>query len=104
MPKTEKELIERDKTRGIGAELLEAVQQMKGGMAARATTVALNAASEARLKVGLSQSQFAAVLGVSVRTLQEWEQGRRTPSGAAQCLLNIAARHPEVLIEELATS
>jgi putative transcriptional regulator len=58
-------------TRDIGAELLDAVQQMKGGMAARATTVALNAASEARLKVGLSQSQFAAVLGVSVRTLQE---------------------------------
>jgi putative transcriptional regulator len=100
MPKAEKELIERDKTRDSGAELLEAVQQMKGGMAARATTVQLNTASDARMKVGLSQSQFASVLGVSVRTLQEWEQRRRAPSGAAQRPLNIAARHPDVLIED----
>jgi putative transcriptional regulator len=104
MPKTEKERIERDKNRDIGAELLKAVQQMKAGTAARITAVQLNTASEARLKVGLSQTQFASALGVSIRTLQEWEQGRRTPSGAAQRLLNIAARHPEVLIEELATS
>jgi putative transcriptional regulator len=47
----------------------------------------------------MSQSAFAKLLGVSVRTLQEWEQGRRKPSGAAQTLLTIAQRHPEYLQE-----
>ena len=55
--------------------------------------------SEIRAKAGMSQSAFAKLLGVSVRTLQEWEQGRRKPSGAAQTLLTIAQRHPEVLQE-----
>ena len=102
MPKTDKELISRDEARDIGAELLQAVKQMKAGEAARTTKVEVSAASEARRKVGLSQTQFAIALGVSVRTLQEWEQGRRTPTGAAMRLLSIAARHPEVLLEELA--
>ena len=52
-----------------------------------------------RMKSGLSQSQFAAALGVSKRTLEQWEQGRREPSGAAQTLLKIADRHPEFLLE-----
>lgn len=51
----------------------------------------------ARAKTGLSQSRFAALLGISVRTLHDWEQGRRAPSGAARTLLTIALRHPEVL-------
>ncbi len=51
-----------------------------------------------RLKSGLSQAQFAAALG-SKRTLEQWEQGRRQPSGAANRLLKIAECHPEVLIE-----
>lgn len=54
-----------------------------------------------RVQAGLSQILFAQLLGVSVRTLQEWEQGRRTPSGAAQTLLLIAQRHPQVLHELL---
>ncbi len=52
-----------------------------------------------RARMGLSQSRFAALLGISVRTLQNWEQGRRQPRGAAQVLLQIAARHPEVVLE-----
>jgi putative transcriptional regulator len=48
---------------------------------------------------GLSQPRFAQLLGVSVRTLQEWEQGRRAPSGAARTLLLIAAKNPRALIE-----
>ena len=52
-----------------------------------------------RSRLGLSQSKFAAVLGISADTLQNWEQGRRTPTGPAKVLLKIAARHPEVLLE-----
>lgn len=55
--------------------------------------------SEVRRKVGLSQSRFAALLGVSVRTLQDWEQGMRARSGAARTLLLIAQRNPEVLLD-----
>jgi putative transcriptional regulator len=55
-----------------------------------------------RETIGLSQSQFARLLGISVRTLHHWEQGSRTPSGAAQVLLRVAARHPEVLLESAA--
>lgn len=52
-----------------------------------------------RAGAGLSQSQFARAAGVSVRTLQEWEQGRKRPSGAAQSLLKLVSRHPELLAE-----
>ena len=82
------------------ADLLKSVRDMKTGKAARSTVVAVSPIAKARTQSGLSQSQFAALMGVSVRTLQEWEQGRRDPSGAARTLLNIAMRHPEVLIEE----
>jgi putative transcriptional regulator len=47
----------------------------------------------------LSQSEFAALLGVSIKTLQNWEQGRRSPHGAARVLLHVAARHPTVVWE-----
>lgn len=52
-----------------------------------------------RAKTKLSQARFASLLGVSVRTLQDWEQGRRAPSGAARTLLMIADRNPHVLLE-----
>ncbi|MCL2635960.1 MAG: helix-turn-helix domain-containing protein [Betaproteobacteria bacterium] len=93
--KTEKELLERDAKRDIGAELLEAARQMKAGKG----RVAYPSVAAARAASGLSQAQFAALMGVSVRTLQEWEQGRRNPSGAAQTLLAVAMRHPAVLRE-----
>ncbi|MNR49258.1 Antitoxin igA-2 [compost metagenome] len=51
----------------------------------------------ARAKVGVSQADFALLLHVSKRTLQEWEQGRREPTGAAQTLLRLAVQHPEAL-------
>ncbi|WP_050808628.1 helix-turn-helix domain-containing protein [Collimonas fungivorans] len=82
------------------SDLLKSVRDMKTGKAARSTSVMVSPIAKARTQSGLSQSQFAALMGVSVRTLQEWEQGRRGPSGAARTLLNIAIRHPEVLIEE----
>ena len=78
-------------------DLLASVRQMKAGKAARKTEVTLSAAAEARAKVGVSQSAFAELLGVSLRTLQDWEQGRRRPAGAAQTLLRVASQHPEAL-------
>ncbi len=50
-----------------------------------------------RERYQLSQSEFATLLGISVKTLQNWEQGRRTPRGAARILLQIAAKHPDAL-------
>lgn len=79
------------------ADLLKSVREMKAGRAARVTQVEPTVATQARIKVGLSQSAFAALLGVSVRTLQDWEQGRREPTGAARTLLRVAVAHPEVL-------
>jgi putative transcriptional regulator len=80
-------------------DLLESVKQMGRGQFARKTKVKLPAAAQARAKSGLSQQEFAALLGVSPRTLQDWEQGRREPTGAAKTLLRVAVSHPDVLRE-----
>lgn len=86
----------------LGRKLLQSVREMKTAQAARVTNVEPNEVAQARQKSGLSQAQFAQALGISKRTLQEWEQGRRSPSGAAQALIRIAKRHPEVVREALA--
>lgn len=99
MPMTEKELLERDAKRDIGAELLQSVREMKAGKKGHVHTIDVSDVTEARQKVGLSQAQFAELLGVSKRTLQDWEQGRREPSGAAKSLLTIAKKRPDVLRE-----
>ena len=93
MAMTEKELLKRDAKRDIGAELLESVKQLKRNE----VRVVYSSAIAARQKVGLSQAQFALLLGVSVRTLQGWEQGRIEPSGAAKTLLKIAQTNPDAL-------
>jgi putative transcriptional regulator len=99
----EKELIERDSKRNIGEELLEAIRDVKAGRYGAEYSVQSNEIVETRIKTGLSQSQFAKALRISPRTLQQWEQGRRHPSGAAETLLKIVARHPEVLSEVIAS-
>jgi len=99
MPMTEKELKKRDEERDLGAELLESVKQMKAGRAARIHKIEVSPVVSARIKSGLSQSDFAKLLGVSIRTLQDWEQGRRLPSGAAKTLIAIAERRPDILKE-----
>jgi putative transcriptional regulator len=78
-------------------DLLESVEQMRRSQAARVTEVKLPAAAEARASVGLTQQEFAQLLGVSPRTLQDWEQGRREPTGAARTLLKVAVKYPMVL-------
>ncbi len=69
--------------------------------AARSTMIETPDVAEIREEYGLSQSKFAALLGISVRTLQNWEQGRRTPQGPAQVLLRVAARHPEAVLDSV---
>ena len=86
----------------LGLKLLQSVREMKASNAARITKVEPNEVAQARQNTGLSQAQFAEALHISKRTLQEWEQGRRSPSGAAQALILIAKRHPEVVREALA--
>ena len=83
----------------IGAELLQAIRDVKAGKYGAKYAVEANDVVKARLKSGLSQAQFADALHISPRTLQQWEQGRRRPSGAAETLLKIVFRHPEVLRE-----
>ena len=123
---SEKELAAWEKTRDLNAELMQTLHEMKRGDWARKTEFTIEANGSirrvitrrdgtiekdeivpaeraqvlaARAATGLSQAAFAKLLGVSVRTLQEWEQGRKLPSGAAATLLKVAARHPEVLQE-----
>lgn len=124
---SEKELVAWEETRDLDAELSQAVQEIRRGdkwarkteftmqpdRSVRRVITRLDGTIEkdeiipaekvqvagARAATGLSQAAFAKLLGVSVRTLQEWEQGRKMPSGAAATLLKVASRHPEVLQE-----
>ena len=97
MRKSERKLRARDAKRDIGKELLQSVREMKAGQRGRVHKIKTPPIVAARLKSGLSQARFARLLGVSVRTLQDWEQGRRDPSGAAKTLILIATSRPDVL-------
>lgn len=99
---SDKTLRARDAKRDIGAELLASVREMKAGKAGHVHRVPVSAIAAARTRSGLSQQQFAQLLGVSPRTVQEWEQGRRQPTGAARALLAIATKRPDVLREVFA--
>ncbi len=90
--------------RDIGAEILEGIAEIKqfkkGHFGLRSSELsAPSPPQQIRLKLNLSQSAFAGLMGVSVRTLQDWEQGRRDPQGPAVALLRIAEQHPEVFID-----
>jgi putative transcriptional regulator len=84
-------------SRNVGAEILQGLRELKLGETGRVINVPDIA--KTREMTGLTQARFAQLLGVSVRTLQDWEQGRRAPSGAARTLLLIAARNPKALLE-----
>ena len=87
--------------RNIGEELIQAAREMKANQRARVTQV--NDVMITRQKLGLSQAAFARMLGISPRTIQEWEQGRRNPQGAALSLLRIAQAKPDIVREVLAS-
>jgi len=85
-------------------ELLESVKQgaaiMKGTMQpSRSFEFPETEVRSIRQQFGLSQDKFAHLVGISVGTLRNWEQGRRKPEGPARVLLTIAAKHPEVLLD-----
>jgi len=90
--------------RDIGREILEGIQEIKAYQAGQLElrTRVLTEPSmprEIRKRLGLSQAAFAGLMGVSPRTVQEWEQGKRKPSGPAKSLLRIAEQHPEVFVK-----
>ena len=90
--------------RDIGLEILEGVREIKVYKAGKIKlrTRELKEPSmpqEIRKRLKLSQAAFAGLMGVSLRTVQDWEQGRRTPSGPAKSLLRIAEQRPEVFME-----
>jgi putative transcriptional regulator len=93
-PLSKAELAAFEAKRDLAAELLQSVREMKAGQVSLVSSPVI----EARKKTGLSQSQFAVLLGVSVRTLQGWEQGRKQPSGAARTLLAIASTNPKAVL------
>ena len=86
-------------------ELLQSVKEaaaIEKGKAKPSRTLEVKTANDVvrvRTKLGLSQTKFARLLGISEDTLQNWEQGRRRPAGPAKVLLKVAARHPEVILE-----
>ena len=90
--------------RDIGQEILEGLQEIKahkaGALQLKKHTLQPPApAQDIRAKLNLSQTAFAGLMGVSLRTLQDWEQGRRNPVGSARMLLRIAQQYPEVLLQ-----
>jgi putative transcriptional regulator len=93
-PLSKRELAAYEARRDLAADLLQSVREMKAGKVHLVTSPVV----EARRNTCLSQSEFAALLGVSIRTLQGWEQGRKQPSGAARTLLAIAASNPRALL------
>jgi len=85
-------------------ELMESVREggeiLRGEKKpARAWVVEDPDVADLRERYGLSQAKFAALLGISVRTLQNWEQGRRHPQGPARVLLQVASEHPDALLD-----
>ncbi len=85
--------------RDVWQEVVDGVRAIRKGRGRRFDVEPESPVVRARLKAGLTQAQFAELLGVSRRTLEQWEQGRREPSGAAKTLIRVAELHPEVLRE-----
>lgn len=94
---TGRALAQFEAERDVWQEVLDGVREIKAGSGKRLVVEPRSPIVRARLKAGLTQAQFAALLGVSKRTLEQWEQGRREPSGAAKTLIRVAESHPEVL-------
>jgi putative transcriptional regulator len=86
------------KKRDLGQEILEGIDSIRKGEGKK-YKILPPVIADVRHQLHLSQSMFAAYMGISLRTLQEWEQGRRKPSGPATILLRIAQKHPEAFTD-----
>ena len=87
------------RNRNIGREILEAVKDIKSGKGKKKIIDGFDDVRSVRDELHLSQLAFSSLMGISLRTLQEWEQGRRRPRGPAISLLRIAHKHPEAFID-----
>lgn len=87
------------RNRNIGMEIIEAIQDIKHGKGKKRVIDDFKDVKSVRDELHLSQAAFSSFMGISVRTLQEWEQGRRKPRGSAISLLRIAHKHPEAFID-----
>ena len=99
MPKSEPKWLEQGTQRDLGAELLQSIREMKAGLVGCTTPVHVHPVTQIRMNTGLSPEAFARLFGVSVRTLREWEMGRRNPSSTAKSLLKIAEKYPQIVSE-----
>lgn len=90
--------------RNVGLEILEGIREVKAYQDGKVDLVTRKLSDPSdpktiRGKLNLSQAAFAGLMGVSVRTVQDWEQKRREPSGPAKALLRIAEQHPEIFLQ-----
>jgi len=90
--------------RDIGMEILDGIKEIKKHIEGKVNlkTTVLSDPSPAQIirkKLELSQASFASLMGVSIRTIQDWEQGRRSPKGPAKSLLRVAEQHPEIFAD-----
>lgn len=88
-----------NKKRDLGQELLDAIHDIKQGKGKGRAVEGFDDVRQVRDELHLSQAAFSSLMGISMRTLQDWEQGRRKPRGPAMSLLRIAHKHPEAFVD-----
>ena len=85
--------------RDVWQEVIDSIREIRAGGGKRTVVEPRSPVVRTRMAASLTQMEFARLLGVSKRTLEQWEQGRRMPSRAAKTLLRVAELHPEMLWE-----
>ena len=97
LPLCDEELEEFEATRDLYSELMQAAKDIQAGLC----KVVYSPVATARKNTGMSPEEFAQLLGISVSTLEEWEQGRQPPSGPARTLIAIALDNPQAILAAL---